>query len=92
VIPVETVPGIKGGGGERAVEVGNSSMIYLIHCKNLCKCYNLPPPSTTIVKKRRKQIYWHEVVYNIPYYSSNANRICNDSIPQPQSMSCIMSP
>jgi hypothetical protein len=21
----------------------NSSMIYLIHCKNLCKCYSIPP-------------------------------------------------
>jgi hypothetical protein len=24
-------------------EVMNSSMIYLIHCKNLCKCHNVPP-------------------------------------------------
>jgi hypothetical protein len=28
----------------------NSSMIYLIHCKNLCKCYNVPPSSTKILK------------------------------------------
>jgi hypothetical protein len=26
-------------------------MIYLIHCKNLCKWYNVPPPSTTIKKE-----------------------------------------
>jgi septal ring factor EnvC (AmiA/AmiB activator) len=32
------------------VEGANSSMIYLVHCKNLCKCYNVPPPS--IIKKR----------------------------------------
>jgi hypothetical protein len=25
-------------------------MIYLIDCKNLCKCYNVPPPSTTVEK------------------------------------------
>jgi hypothetical protein len=24
----------------------NSSMMYLMHCKNLCKFYNVPPPST----------------------------------------------
>jgi hypothetical protein len=35
-------------GWRRTVEEVNSSMIYLIHCKNLCKCYNVPPPSTTI--------------------------------------------
>jgi hypothetical protein len=26
----------------------NSSMMYLIHYKNICKCHNAPPPSTTI--------------------------------------------
>jgi hypothetical protein len=25
-------------------------MTYLIHCKNLCKCYNVPTPCTTIIK------------------------------------------
>jgi hypothetical protein len=29
----------------------NSNMIYLIHCKNLCKCHNVPPHSTTIKEK-----------------------------------------
>jgi hypothetical protein len=28
----------------------NSNMIYLIHCKNHCNCYNVPPPSITIIK------------------------------------------
>jgi hypothetical protein len=37
-----------GGWWKRAVEGVNSSMIYLIHCKNLCKCCNVPLPSTTI--------------------------------------------
>jgi hypothetical protein len=45
--PVETVPGIRGGGmGERSGGGGNSSMIYLIHCKNLCKCYDVLTPRT----------------------------------------------
>jgi hypothetical protein len=41
-----------GGGWKRAAEGVNSSMIYLIHCKNLCKCYNVSPPSTAIIKKK----------------------------------------
>jgi hypothetical protein len=28
----------------------NSSMIYLIHCENLCKYGNVSPPNTTIKK------------------------------------------
>jgi hypothetical protein len=28
----------------------NSSMVYLIHCKNLHKYSSVPPPSTTIIK------------------------------------------
>jgi hypothetical protein len=27
-------------------------MVYLIHCKDLCKCHNVPPPSTTIKGKK----------------------------------------
>jgi hypothetical protein len=51
MIPAETVPGIREGRDERQQWRGvNSSMIYLIHCKNLCKCYSVPPPSTTIKK------------------------------------------
>jgi hypothetical protein len=52
MIPVETVPGIRERGmGERSREWGDSSIIYLIHCKSLCKCYSVSPPSTTIIKK-----------------------------------------
>jgi hypothetical protein len=49
MIPVETVPGSGGGEnkGERWAGV-NSSMTYLIHCKNYCKCHSAPPPSPTI--------------------------------------------
>jgi hypothetical protein len=35
------------GGRKRRMEEGvNSSMIYLIFCKNFCKCHNVPLPST----------------------------------------------
>jgi hypothetical protein len=30
-----------------------SRMIYLTHYKNLCRCYNVPPPRTTIKKKEK---------------------------------------
>jgi hypothetical protein len=44
IIPVENIPGIRGG--------VKSSMIYLIHCKNLCKCHNVLPPSRAIKEKK----------------------------------------
>jgi hypothetical protein len=40
----------KGGWGQQWRGV-NASMIYLIHCKNLCKCYNVPPCRTAIKNK-----------------------------------------
>jgi hypothetical protein len=42
MLPVETIPGIRWGGGAGIKESGegvNSSMIYMIHHKNLCKCH-----------------------------------------------------
>jgi hypothetical protein len=36
------------------VEGVNSSMIYLIDCKNFCKCHNVSPLST-IIEKEGKQ-------------------------------------
>jgi hypothetical protein len=51
MIPVENTPGILGvkenGGGV------NSSMIYLTHFQNFCKCHNVP--ITTIKKKKNTQ-------------------------------------
>jgi hypothetical protein len=45
MIPVETVPGIRGGEmGERSEE-GNSSVIYLIHYKNLVYSTMYPYPA-----------------------------------------------
>jgi hypothetical protein len=35
---------------EKEVGGGGSNMIYLIHCKNLSKCYNVPTHSPTIKK------------------------------------------
>jgi hypothetical protein len=46
MIPIEIIPGIKGGRDKRrAVEGVNSSMIYLIDCKNLHKCHGVPYPA-----------------------------------------------
>jgi hypothetical protein len=42
--------GIKESGGKV-----NSSMIYLIHCKNFCKCHKVPPPSTAIIIIKKGQ-------------------------------------
>jgi hypothetical protein len=41
------------------VEEVNSCMIYLIHCKNLCECHNVPPSITTIKKKSSIKLYTH---------------------------------
>jgi hypothetical protein len=30
-------------------------MIYLLHCKDFCKCHNVPPPSTTIKKEEKRK-------------------------------------
>jgi hypothetical protein len=44
--------GIKENGGGV-----NSSMIYLIYCKNFCKWHNVPQPSITVkVKKKKKRV------------------------------------
>jgi hypothetical protein len=39
--PVETVPGM--GEGEEKRRRVNSNAIYLIYCKNICKCHNETP-------------------------------------------------
>jgi hypothetical protein len=52
MIPIETVPGIMGGGMKERNGVGNSNT-YLIDCKNLYTCYSVPIPST---KKKKKVI------------------------------------
>jgi hypothetical protein len=37
------------------MEEVNPSMIHLIHCKNFCKCHNVPPPGKTIKKNEREK-------------------------------------
>jgi hypothetical protein len=54
MISVETVPGIRAGGMKESSGDGEFKydiLLYWIHSKNLWKCYNIPPPSTTIIKK-----------------------------------------
>jgi hypothetical protein len=46
MMPAETVLGMEGGIDKREMEGINSSMMYLIYCKNFYKCHNVPPPST----------------------------------------------
>jgi hypothetical protein len=53
---VETVSGIRGGGWRKEVEGKYSSMMYLIHCENLCKCYNVPAPSITIKINKKESL------------------------------------
>jgi hypothetical protein len=47
IIPVDPFPETGGEGIKK-----NSSMIYLIHFKNLCKHHNVSPPNTTLKKKK----------------------------------------
>jgi hypothetical protein len=54
MIPVETIPGMRGRGYGRMMERVNSCMTYFTHCKNFCKCHNVPPLST--MKKKKKAI------------------------------------
>jgi hypothetical protein len=39
----------------------NSSVMYLIYCKNVCKCHNLLPHSTI----GRKKLHWIQVTHTI---------------------------
>jgi hypothetical protein len=71
--------------GKREWEL-NSSVTYLIHCKNLCKCHNVPPPSTAI--KRKKRILFQDwacssVVEQLPGMFKALS-----SIPKMTKMSC----
>jgi hypothetical protein len=49
MIPVEIVPGFGEGGMKERSRRGNSSLICLIHCKNLCEYSNVLPPTKTII-------------------------------------------
>jgi hypothetical protein len=40
---IETIPGMEGRGIKENDGGVNSTMIYLIYCKNFCGCHNVPP-------------------------------------------------
>jgi hypothetical protein len=53
-----TIQGMQGEGikwGGDGGEGVNPSMIYLMHCKNFCKCHNVTPPSKTIKKEQQNK-------------------------------------
>jgi hypothetical protein len=52
MIPLETQESWEGN--EREQWRVNSCMIYLIHCKNICKFYSVPAPGTTINEMKNK--------------------------------------
>jgi hypothetical protein len=43
----------------------NSSIIYFIYYKNICKCHNVPPPPSTTIKKRGKKVKCLGLPYTI---------------------------
>jgi hypothetical protein len=53
MMPVETIPGMDGGCKRRMVKGVNSSMIYMMHCKDICKYHNVPPTQQLKKKKER---------------------------------------
>jgi hypothetical protein len=57
ILPVKTVPRKGEMEWRRVVEGENSSMIYLILCKNFCKWDNAPTPTTRI----KIQIQSHQI-------------------------------
>jgi hypothetical protein len=53
MIPVETISVMLGGGHKGESQGGvNSWVVYLIHCKNFCKCHNIHLLNTIIKEKR----------------------------------------
>jgi hypothetical protein len=57
MIPVETVPGIRGGGRKRAVEGVNSSMIYLIHVRTFVNVNVITPTQHNKNKENKNYVY-----------------------------------
>jgi hypothetical protein len=62
---VENILGMGVGEWRKMVKGTNSSMIYLIHCKNLGKCHNVPPQSITKKKSsKRHTVHVHQQFLN----------------------------
>jgi hypothetical protein len=53
MIPVETIPGMRGRGIKENGRGGEFK--YDIFCIHFCKCYDVPPPNTTIRKKKNQR-------------------------------------
>jgi hypothetical protein len=49
-LSVEIIPGSRGG---RIKENGRGGEFSMIYCKNFCKCHNVCPPSTTVIKNKQ---------------------------------------
>jgi hypothetical protein len=52
--PVETIPGM-GGGGRENDEGDEFNVIYLIHCKDFCKCHSAPTAQFLKNTERKKK-------------------------------------
>jgi hypothetical protein len=52
-------------------------MIYLINCKNLCKCYNVPLPST-IKKKINKMKKVIKIYLDLKVHYKKIKNICDE--------------
>jgi hypothetical protein len=46
MIIVEAIPGMEVKEHGKMMDGVNPIMMYLIYCKNFCKCYHEPPPRT----------------------------------------------
>jgi hypothetical protein len=60
---------------KRIVDGINSSVIYLIYCKNFCKCHNVFPPSTTI-KKEHFSFSFYLKLYRSKKKTFNIFKVC----------------
>jgi hypothetical protein len=65
----------------------NSSIIYLIHCKNFCEYHKVPPPSTTINEKKnkikqKKSRSWSESEKSLKFLMTGSYRKSNDRLGQ----------
>jgi hypothetical protein len=55
MILIGTILGMRAQGIKENGEGVNSPMIYLIYCRNYCKCHNLPLPNTIVKFKKEKE-------------------------------------
>jgi hypothetical protein len=56
-------------------EGGNPSMIYLIHGRNLWTCYNVPPPSTAMTKKKKVVLSFLFTSFQFEQFSGSAHQL-----------------